>query len=596
MKFFHHYKLVVLIWLLVLLVTTVNAASVDSSAQKDRTMWFEQARFGMLICWGIYAVPAGQWKGREIPGIGEWIMKRAKIPVAEYEPLAEQFNPVKFDADQWVKIAKDAGMKYIIAMPKHHDGFAMYHSRVSKYNIVDATPFDRDPMAELAQACRKNNIKLGFYYSQSQDWHEPDAFGNDWDFDPDKRDFSRYLNKLAIPQIKELLNNYGPLGIIWFDTPMDITKQQSKELAELVSSLQPNCLVSGRIGNEAGDYRSMRDNLMPHNVIQGRWETPATINDTWGFKKNDHEWKDTSTLIKKLSTIVGKGGNYLLNVGPTAEGIIPQPSIDRLLEMGKWLKINGQAIYGCGPSPFPYELPWGTITSKPGKLYLHIFDWPKDQLVIFGLKTKVKSAYQLAGVRPLTFTQQNDPEENILRINMPDNKPDSLLSIFVLELDGKAQVEPIQIQWANGQIQLEAPLAKMHRSSKDSELTVELRGMGYTENFFDTKDFLSWQIRIRKPGLFDVTTLMPVSQGLSRDSGHQVTVTVAEQNITATLTTDNKIPDLDNGQRIYAISKIGQVNITKPGIYTVTIKADRIVKDKKQGLMLRQVKLTPATK
>ncbi len=340
----------------VLLMTGSLAAARPRS---DRMDWWREARFGMFIHWGLFAVPAGEWKGAPIQGIGEWIMNRAKIPVAEYELLARRFDPVKFNAEEWVRLATAAGQKYIVITAKHHDGFAMYRSAVSKYNIVDATPFGRDPMKELAEACRRHGLRLCFYYSQAQDWHHPDGAGNTWDYDESNKNFARYLDDLAKPQVREILTQYGLIGLIWFDTPMKMTREQSIEFRDLVHELQPQCLVSGRVGNDVGDYRSMGDNQIPVKVLDYDWETPVTLNDTWGFKKDDQNWKSTQTLIRQLVDVVSKNGNYLLNVGPTAEGLIPQPSVNRLIELGKWLRTNGEAVYGARPSPFPYEFDWG---------------------------------------------------------------------------------------------------------------------------------------------------------------------------------------------------------------------------------------------
>src|SRR5688500_3689898 len=254
-----------------------KARLAESKAEHDRRMkWFRDARFGMFIHWGLYAVPAGEWEGKLIPGIGEWIMNRAKIPASEYELLTGKFNPVKFNAEEWVKVAKDAGMKYLVITSKHHDGFAMYDSKVSAFDIVEATPFKRDPLKELAAACQKAGIKLGFYYSQTQDWHEPDAVGNDWDWpDESKKNFSRYLEEKVKPQVRELLTNYGPIGLIWFDTPRTITKEQRQQLADLVHSIQPDTLVSGRVGHGVGDYDSAGDNQISVGKVTLDWATPV---------------------------------------------------------------------------------------------------------------------------------------------------------------------------------------------------------------------------------------------------------------------------------------------------------------------------------
>jgi len=409
--------------------------------EKDQRMtWWREAKFGMFIHWGLYAVPAGRWHGQPIPSIGEWIMYHARIPIPVYEKLAEQFNPVKFNADEWVSIAKNAGMKYIVITSKHHDGFAMFHSKASPYNIYDATPFKRDPMKELAAACQRQGLRLCFYYSHAQDWHEPDAVGNIWDFpaekgrtDP-KEGFDEYMKRKALPQVREILTQYGPIGLIWYDTPHRITKEQSQRFVNIVRELQPNCLINSRVGYDLGDYGSEGDNKIPDQLRAGDWETPATINDTWGFKSYDRNWKSVDDLTFKLVDIVSKGGNYLLNVGPTAEGVIPQASVERLQAIGRWMQVNGEAVYGCGPSPFKNLI--HPCTTKPGKIYVHVFEYPllSKQLVVAGLKSKVTKAYLLADVwrRALPVSV----EDGSPVVTLPDEGPDPVDNVVVLEIEG----------------------------------------------------------------------------------------------------------------------------------------------------------------
>lgn len=316
----------------------------------DKYEWFKSAKFGMMVHWGLYCLPAGEWKGRRIPGIGEWIQHQCRIPNAEYHQLTKAFNPIFFNAEEWVKLAQDAGMQYMVVTSKHHEGFAMYHSRVDSFNVVDATPFGRDVIGELANACARHGMKLGLYYSQELDWAHPHGGGytcshssgntrsNDWDFANDQKDYTICFEEKIKPQVTEILTQYGDLCLIWFDTPHTITPEQSRELADLVHHHQPNCLVNSRIGNGMGDYRSLGDNEITEKFFLNELvECPATLNDTWGYKSFDNHWKDAGRVLELKDHLNSRGVNYLLNVGPDYLGRIPGPSVDILREAGKRL-------------------------------------------------------------------------------------------------------------------------------------------------------------------------------------------------------------------------------------------------------------------
>ncbi len=429
------------------------------ASEEEKLAWFKDAKFGLFIHWGLYCIPAGEWNGQRVPGIGEWIMHNAPVPVTEYAQLAKQFNPVDFNAEQWVQMAQDAGMKYIVITSKHHDGFAMYHSSVSPYNIYDATPFHRDPIRELAEACAARGMKFGFYYSQSQDWHEPGGMGNTNDFGPDTvKDtggvYDKYLKAKAEPQVAELLQNYGPVCLIWFDTARDMAVNgRGQAFIDLVHKYQPACLIDGRLG-VAGDYVSTGDNAIPNGGISTNyWETPATVNHTWGFRKDDVDWKAPGDITFKLVDIVSKGGNYLLNVGPTSLGVIPADCQSNLLAVGRWLKVNGEAVYGAGRSPFGEEFgdystklkdrngrpvflsytDW-RCTTRTGKLYFTVFNMPRDGFQLPEFKNEIKKVYYLSDP---SRTAIPVTETNGIRIVLaPRNGPNAMANVLVVEIAG----------------------------------------------------------------------------------------------------------------------------------------------------------------
>ncbi|HOX27877.1 MAG TPA: alpha-L-fucosidase [bacterium] len=411
-------------------------------ARDERMAWWREARFGMFIHWGLYSVAAGKWNGIPIPHYGEWIMHNGQIPQRQYAKLADRFNPVKFDAGEWVGIAKKAGMKYIVVTAKHHDGFSLFHTKLSKYNMVDATPFKRDVIKELADACKDNGMRFGLYYSQL-DWLHA---GYSFIFAVTPK-FRKYLDFMK-GQLEELLTCYGPICELFFDGEWmpQWNMKLGAELESFCRSLQPNVIINNRVGKRpilcmvpwaapftmnttCGDFETP-EQFIPEHIPPRDWETNMTMNDTFGYKENDDNWKSSGSLIRKLVEIASRNGNFLLNVGPTGDGVFPEKSVEILSEIGNWMKNNGDSIYGAVGGPLN-KPSWGRTTRKQGKIFLHIFDWPASDLVVSGINEDIYNAYLLSDParRPLNFKKSIDK----LRIDIPRCAPDSGSSVIVLE-------------------------------------------------------------------------------------------------------------------------------------------------------------------
>jgi alpha-L-fucosidase len=444
-RFLHRFVLAAL------LALTVALTLAETPAEHDARMaWWRDARFGLFIHWGVYSVPAGEWNGKT--NYAEWFLEETHMPVSQYEKFAQQFNPVKFDAKAWVAMAKNAGMKYIVITSKHHDGFGMFRSDLTDW-CIKSTPFQRDPLKELAAACHEAGIKLCFYYS-IMDWHHPDwGTRRAWNDKAPQTppDMDRYVAYMK-GQLKELLTRYGPIGILWFDGEWESpwTHDRGVDLYNYVRSLQPQIIINNRVGkaragmngmdkgNERiGDYGTPEQEIPPTGFGPGvDWESCMTMNNHWGYNKNDQHWKSSTTLIHNLIDCASKGGNYLLNIGPTSEGLFPAASVERLAEIGAWMKVNHEAIYDTTASPFS-KLAWGRATQKPGRIYLEVFDWPADGRLVVPLASPVKKAYLLDGKTPLTI--ESTAEGKV--VHVPAASPTPSAGVVVLEINGKPEVE-----------------------------------------------------------------------------------------------------------------------------------------------------------
>jgi alpha-L-fucosidase len=414
----------------------------ESAAQQEaRLQWFREARFGLFIHWGVYAVPAGFWQGK--PTGAEWIMFQGKIPVADYRAFAQNFTAAKYDPQAWAQLAAAAGIKYVVITAKHHDGFALFDSAFSDWNAVKASGAKRDLIAPLAAAVRAQGLRFGVYYSQSQDWNNPGGGkgrGTAWD-DAQKGDFDEYLAKISLPQARELVEKFHP-DILWWDTEYQMTPERARPFFDLVTS-HPKLIHNSRLGGGVlGDFRTSEQRI-PASGMQGRaLEVNMTINGSWGYRSDDVNWKSAQLLIRNLSDIASKDGNYLLNVGPTAEGVIPQPEIDRLLAIGRWMKVNGEAIYATRGNVYTKPLPWGRTTQKAradggATLYVHVWEWPADgKILLPGITQTARSGRMLAG--GAAVTSKVTPEGLVVALS--GTAPDPDVSVAALEFDRPVEV------------------------------------------------------------------------------------------------------------------------------------------------------------
>ena len=471
----------------------VAALSVATAQTPDpRLDWWREARFGMFIHWGLYAIPAGEWNGRT--DYGEWIRHTAEIPTGEYEKFVARFNPTKFDADAWVRLAKQAGMQYIVLTSKHHDGFCLFDSKETDFDVM-ATPFKRDIIKELAAACARHGIRLGLYHS-IMDWHHPDYLPRrPWEVTmrPEEgADFDRYVRYMKA-QLRELLTSYGPIGILWFDGQWEgtWTNDRGRDLYDYTRSLQPSIVVNNRVGRAGGDFGLNRDQgsigdygtpeqQIPATGVPGLdRETCMTMNRNWGYNRADKDFKSTTDLVRMLVDIASKGGNFLLNVGPTAEGVFPAESVERLEGIGAWMQANGDAIHGTQASPFP-TLGWGRATRRGiegglTRLYLHVFDWPANgKLVVPGLLNDPRGAFLLADAsrRPLPVERQGDD----LAVSLPRVAPDAIDTVVALDIAGRPDVTIAPVISSDEPIFLDAVTVRIESDRERVELRYTIDG------------------------------------------------------------------------------------------------------------------------
>ena len=546
----------------------------ETDEQRDARMaWFREAKFGLFIHWGVYAVPAGTYKGKQIAGIGEWIMNHGKIPMAEYRAYTQQFNPVKYDPDAWVQLAKDAGMKYIVITSKHHDGFALFDSQVSQWDVVDATPYGKDLIAPLAAACKQHGLKLGLYYSQAQDWNQGGASGG-WD-PQQKSDMDKYIRDTAVPQVREILTQYSP-DVLWWDTPHKMTNERAEQFLPLLK-LRPEIIHNNRLG---GDYKgdiSTPEQHIPGTGLPGDWESCMTMNTTWGFKSYDHDWKSSETLIHNLVDIASKGGNYLLNVGPTKEGVIPQPSVERLKAIGNWMKINSASIYSTTASPVRTPT-WGRVTTKvknnKATLYLNVFDWPADGKIFLPLISKVESCHLLADDSRSFETVTDQRGTTVMLTGSASDPISSPVVLELAELPIVSEADKI-LQQEDGTVFL--PAQKAIINNLNGSHTAFDADKDSIVNWGHVKSSVDWDFKINTPGTYRVT-LLAASE---KDSRIRISVDKKYHKPTMPAT-----GGFDGFQPFDA----GTIKIEKAGDVTLHFQP---VRDHWTPINLRSVKLAP---
>lgn len=552
--------------------------------------WFKDAKFGMFIHWGLYSKLGGVWKDKNYYGSGEWIMNVAKANVDEYAKEAADMDLPDYNPEEWVMLAKKAGIKYVVVTAKHHEGFAMYDSKVSDFTIVKSTKYGKDPLKLLSQKIREQGIQFGFYYSQFLDWHESNGGGNRWDFDESKKNYQEYYTRKAIPQLKELLSNYGPLGMIWFDMPGGLSYEQTKDLVDSLRIIQPNCLFSSRVGQGLGDYRDFGDSEVPARPIHGAWESIYTHNDSWGYIAHDKNFKSPKEIIRLLAQVASKGGNLMLNVGPDGKGALPEYSRKYLLEVGKWLDRFGEGIYKTTYGLIPGQ-PWGVTTSKPGKLYLHIFDLPADhQIFVPGMDVEIQRVYQLDTGAKLRWHKNNQD----LTVNLP-LLSDSRNTVLVVEYAGTL---------TDKYDQFPVTISAQYRSNKLLPYDATRKGAATIKSITHSDYFGSWkhttcltewkkpgdiahfELRFTDPGDYKITLSYNCEAENSRQEG--VIEFNKQKYLFQTVRTGGKYTNKE--PLMFYDHPIANVTVTKPGNYSLKIYP---LKEGKELFKLQSVLIEP---
>ena len=564
----------------------------ESMETRDqRLQWWREARFGMFVHWGVYSYLGGTWNGRAVKGYAEHIQRILKIPIPTYrEQVAGKFNPTEFDADAWIRAAKEAGMGYFIITAKHHDGFAMFDSKASDYNIVKATPFQRDPMKELKAACQKYGLKFGFYYSHAFDWGDANAPGNDWDYDNPGGDrglhggrnwweaspellpkVRKYVDEKSIPQLLELIKNYDP-DILWFDTPHKLPDSENLRILKAVRQAKPAIVVNGRLVRNGGDYASTADRPAEFARHDGDWEGIPTTNESYGYNQNDHSHKPPAHFIRLLAKAAARGGNLLMNVGPMGNGRMDAADLAILQGIGQWWKMNGDSIRGTTATPLPVQT-WGESTRKGNTLYLHVFDWPADgRLVVGGLKTEVKRAYALADAGVCEPKRLNSLD---VIIQVPKIAPDKADSVVAIECAGPIVADATRL--------LQPGFARDTLRVFDGELHGKSLRFGpgktrdaYVENWAKPDDFISWPVRLDQAASYQVTLLYDADKA---SDGGTYSLKLGQQTLQGSVRLGTEVS-----------APLGRVQLT-PGNFEIRVVPARI-----QGselMRLRSLVLTP---
>ena len=535
----------------------------ETAEQRDARMaWWREAKFGMFIHWGVYAVLAGVYKETRN---AEWIMMGGKIPVAEYRQIAKGFTAENYDPEAWADLAVQAGMKYVVITAKHHDGFALFPSDVTDWDVEGATPHGRDLIAPLAKACRDRGLKFGLYYSHAQDWMHPGGgkglhykFEDNpgWD-EAHKGDYDAYLKDISLPQVKEILTRYQP-DVLWYDTPVNMTPERAKPFAELVS-LKPGLIVNDRLGGGyQGDTATPEGQIPPRGYPDGRdWETCMTTNDNWGYVFDDDSWLTFDQALFNLVDIVSKGGNYLLNVGPDKTGLIPQPAVDLLSRLGDWMKANGESIYNAKASPFHRRLEWGRCTVQPDGddtiLYLHVLNRPANgKILLPGLQNTILSAHWLNGDGPMDTESSihgpvvvlSDSAGTTIKMRI-EGSPLVTDTPILPDGDGVIRLTPIDVQ-------VRGELKPTHAFGFD-------RIGGWQE----TEDRCEWEAQAQNPGRYRVVLKATTPEG---QGALKVNVPGLEASV--------EVNPTQRWRRDYLDYDLGEIDLANSQAFQVSISTD----------------------